>query len=521
MKQHSRNHTDHLMTSQITDLKSDISAVSARSKKQRWMGYIVTLLFEALLTIGLLALLPYFPLGSLPIPYVLLMMLVAYLYGEGPAIIAFVVGLFVYDYFFVPPVHTLWPLDMKPEGWVRITAFFLGTSIVGFATLLMQRSNRRIQRLVEKVNRQSALLETFMYYVPVGLALHDRETRHVIANQALARINEKTLDEIIDKTVREASPEWIAEDITAAIDSVFATGQPSIKRSYAFTGQADRYFDIEYHPVRTAEGEIIGVGAVVIETTEQVMAHKLLQQQYDREHHIADILQSSLMGNVAERIGTFEFETLYKAALDEARVGGDFYDTFQLSENKIAIVIGDVSGKGLAAAVQVAMARCNLRGRLYDSESPAQALAQLNNILERDASGEHFVTIFAGVIDITARTLTYANGGHEPAMFWDSAAGCARILSPTGPLVGMIRNCAYDEKTLQLKCGDELLLSTDGLSEAQCSHGLIEIEELLHVYEELKHSGPSSAFELVKHVIDYCGNELRDDVAVLRVSVVE
>ena len=487
----------------------------------RWVGYAVTLFLEVALTLFLVWLYPYFPLGDYPIPYILLIMAVAYLFGEGPAILALVAGLFIFDYFFVPPAHTLLPIAINVEGWATTAAFFMGTSIVGFATIMMRRSSRRIHALAQDLERQTALLETFTHNVPVGLALHDRQTRHLIANEAIAKFNARALSEIIGKTVWEIAPEPAAAIAAAAIERVFATGEPSVQQGEMAIRGEDRYFDIAHYPVSTSDGEIVGVGAVVVETTEQMRARQALERDYDREHRIADILERSLLSNVDRRIGAFEFETLYRAALDEARVGGDFYDVFELSADKIAIVIGDVSGKGLRAAVQVAMARCNMRGRLYDCHDPSVAMQQVNNTLVHEMAGEAFVTMFVGILDTRSRTLTYSNAGHEPIILWSAQEQQARLLGSTGPLLGMLRDSAFTAEEVVLNSGDEVLLGTDGLYELKCDHGYMRIDELIDIYAEMKQTQDFSALKLVDEVIKFCGSDLRDDIAILRVGVVE
>lgn len=116
-----------------------------------WAGYVITFFLEVAVTFILYELLPFFPIAKFPIVYVIAIMLVAYLFGEGPAIMAFVMGIFIYDYFFLPPLHTIWPMGTDLNGITSMTAFLLGTSIVGFATLQMRRSNSNIRKLLVKV----------------------------------------------------------------------------------------------------------------------------------------------------------------------------------------------------------------------------------------------------------------------------------------------------------------------------------------------------------------------------------
>lgn len=508
------------MSSLSTGSLADIAAGPV-AEWPRWVGYVATLVLEIALTYFLVWLYPHFPLGDFPITYVFLIMAVAYVFGEGPAILALIIGLILFDYYFVPPADTFWPLAEKAHGWARLVAFFMGTAVVGFATIMMRRSKRRIHGLAKELERQKALLEAFTHNVPVGLALHDRQTHYLIANEAMASLHDLALDEMLGRTVSEIVPEPMASAKVSAIESVFATGEPVIQQGRLRVGEDDRHLDIQHYPIRTAAGELLGVGAAVVETTELVRAHEALEKDYAREHRIADILQGSLLGKVKDRIGSYEFETLYRAAFDEARVGGDFYDVFELLGGKIAIVMGDVSGKGLNAAVQVAMAKCNIRGRLYDCPDPSVALTHVNNTLVYDMSVEGFVTVFVGVLDAGSKTLTYSNAGHEPAILWNSNGRQADLLGPTGPLLGMIQGSVYTAQTVALGRGDEILLGTDGLFELRCGHDYMRIEHLIEIYTELKQAKDFSALKLVNEVVRFCGSDLRDDIAVLRVDIAE
>ncbi len=630
------------------------------SRRATWMGYVVSISAVVVLTVALVALYPVFPLGRYPIAYIVLIMAVAYLFGEGPAILTFVSCFLAFEYTFMEPPRSIWPHVHTADGWAQFLAFFLGTLIVGFATVLMRRSRHRMERyaaelaearrvaehgrseletilssmmggvivvdadrkvvyanpaigrllrvrgeigdpletwvrganvreldgthiemaelplvkalqgetipeklllmdgesgpdtvmsssaapirepggeitggvviirnvtpqrrLQEDLERQRTLLETFTQNVPVGLAFLNHDLRYVIANQALSEIGGIPAEKAVGKSPREFLRADVAADIEAAARKVIEADEPVQWRDYAAVLDGERFFDVDYLPVRTSQGEMIGIGLVVVETTERVRARHELERVYEHEHRIAETLQTGLLGTIPARMNGFEFETVYRAALEEARVGGDFYDVFQISDDKIGVVVGDVSGKGLKAAVEVAMAKYSLRGRAYECDKPSAVMGRVNETLVRDMDIEGFVTIFGGILDCRARTLTYANAGHSPAILWKAAEDRAVLLGPTGPLLGMQGGLAYDEQAVGLQRGDELLLGTDGLFEVLCDREFLEVEGLLEIYTELKRSGVTSAAALVDRVVDLCKGGLRDDIAILRVSVVE
>ena len=272
-------------------------------------------------------------------------------------------------------------------------------------------------------------------------------------------------------------------------------------------------------PIRNSKREITGAVVVIRNITEQVRAREELQRMYERERRIAETLQTSLLGAVPRQISGWRFETFYRAARDEARIGGDFYDVFRLTPDKVGIVIGDVSGKGLTAAVYVATAKYSIRSRAYESNSPARVMEQVNETLVREMEADAFITIFIGVLDYPTRTLTYANCGHAPAILWKDREREAVLVEPTGPIVGAVSGISCGEEIIHLRPGDEMILGTDGLFEIHCGEGFLELEGLLAMLADLKRSGEGTASGLVEHITETCGGDLRDDVAVLRVSL--
>lgn len=159
-----------------------------------------------------------------------------------------------------------------------------------------------------------------------------------------------------------------------------------------------------------------------------------------------------------------EFGHHYRAALDESNVGGDFYAVYPLDELRYALVIGDVSGKGLAAASQVSSLQNMLRYALCASESLSAAMTQMNAIVSSQSTLSGFATMFVGIYHAADRSLTYASCGHEPPFILSGIE--VRTLETTGPPIGATSDARYREVRVTLKDGDVLMMYTDGLSEA-------------------------------------------------------
>ncbi len=487
-----------------------------------WEGYVVTLIVQALLTIILDILSPVFPIGKYAVPYLLAIMVIGYVYGKGPAILSFLTGFLTFAYWFATPQHNLHILLNSREGLTRLAAFLIGTVIVGYATISVRRARQEILDLLDRVLRQRAIMDAIFQNIPIGLAILDKNGRYLMMNQSMSNLNNTSAEEAIGKKPADILPCELAQMAEDSVNQVLKNGAPLFLKDFQSPINNQRFFDIGFYPVRLMpQGNLIGVGSVVTETTEQVLSKKQLQESYERERRISDALQSGLIGGVPESLHSFRFEVLYRAALDEARVGGDFYDVFEIDSHRIGVTVGDVSGKGLKAAMQVAMAKCSIRSQAYEHETPAKVLDLVNKTLFRYMDEESFATIFFGVLNVLNNTLSYANGGHAPVFVWKASENRASHLHPTGPLVGMSENVTYDEETIRLDSDDEIFISTDGLYELRCGSGVLDVDDLLSIYNDLKVNGLTSAQDLVEQVRKHCDSDLRDDLAVLRITTLK
>lgn len=237
-----------------------------------------------------------------------------------------------------------------------------------------------------------------------------------------------------------------------------------------------------------------------------------------REHRIATELQDALQPTVPKRLHHLQIDQYTKPALDEAAIGGDFYDVFDLDAQRYAFVIGDVSGKGLSAAAQIATVRNMLRASLYQSSEPADAIINLNRVLTKHNLLPGFVTVMTAIYHTGTGQLDYVCCGHEPGMILRACDNSVDLLKTTGAPLGVDEHAAYRSSSAHLSVGDTLLLYTDGLSEAGPnrrqmigSEGLIGILQGLLGSREIS----GSAAKIVAKVGESAGGIFRDDVCVL------
>ena len=241
---------------------------------------------------------------------------------------------------------------------------------------------------------------------------------------------------------------------------------------------------------------------------------------YTMEATIAERLQTSLASEAPERCRGLGFAGRYIPALDEASVGGDFYDVTPLPNGKVAVAIADVSGKGLEAAMHLAACKYMLKALAYSyPDDPAAVLGQLNNAINYYFHYDFFLTAFYAVIDPETGTILFANAGHPPAFLVTENANMHTCLTSTGIPLGAGPACRYHVQSVTARPGDVLLLYTDGATDAVKDGVRLDLEG---VHKMVFEAGRCSGAELVDRLYEQLSTNLdphrKDDVALLAVS---
>lgn len=235
---------------------------------------------------------------------------------------------------------------------------------------------------------------------------------------------------------------------------------------------------------------------------------------YTAEHHISETLQRALLA-VPARIEGIAFGHAYRSATEEAWVGGDFFDLFELPARRVGILIGDVSGKGVEASALASFTRQLLIAHATEDASPARVMAKTNELVRLVTEPENFVTVFFGVLSLDDGQLLYSSAGHPPPVRF-----CNRhssLLEGAGTILGAFEGVEYREFADVLSPGELLVLYTDGVVEAKRDGELLGNERLLDLVDATAEqtSVEHLAEALVTRVADYTMGHLRDDVAIL------
>ncbi len=266
-------------------------------------------------------------------------------------------------------------------------------------------------------------------------------------------------------------------------------------------------------------GFALALAAQASVTLENARLFAALQAAHDHQRDIAETMQSSLLPTVPPRVGIIEFAHKYQAALEEALIGGDFYDLFPLGGPLLGLVLADVSGKGLKAAVQTAMLKYTLRGFALETPSnPGEVLSRVNDVLcSPMSSHDGFVTLFYGVLNTETGDLVYASAGHEPPLHRSIGTGLAAPLpAGDGLALGVLPGCPYENCRVLLAPGDLLLLYTDGLTEARADDGsFLGLDGLAALLPAADVPAEAAVSAIYDAVTDFAANVRRDDVAML------
>ena len=250
-------------------------------------------------------------------------------------------------------------------------------------------------------------------------------------------------------------------------------------------------------------------------------AYAVIQQQQlqlESELSAANEIQQSMLPNVFPNFSDQkEFEI--HAMLESARqVGGDFFDFFFLDDRRVCICIGDVSDKGVPAALFMAVTKTLIKSYVMELGSPSQVISQINRDLARDNETSMFVTVFLCVVDLETNIATYTNAGHNPPFLRFADGSVQRLDTRHGPFVAIAEDHEYGESQIQLSPGDLLLLFTDGVTEAMNEERQLFTDEALKNVV-LNDSGTSSATlvnQILSRVRDFEGNaEPSDDLTLL------
>lgn len=234
------------------------------------------------------------------------------------------------------------------------------------------------------------------------------------------------------------------------------------------------------------------------------------------EINIARQIQSSLLPSAPLKSDHFE---ITGRCLPADQVGGDYFDYFFRNENRMDMVIADVSGHSIGPALFMVEARSAIRTQANGAETPAQTLAVLNDFLFADLNNsDYFITMFYLQYDTAGQLLRFANAGHPPPLLLSPKQTTCRQLDGDGLILGVREHIVFEEKTIALGKGDLILIYTDGLIEAENAHGeFFGLERVSDIFIQHAQQPPQKIIDaLLDALKQFCKKEsFKDDITLM------
>lgn len=238
---------------------------------------------------------------------------------------------------------------------------------------------------------------------------------------------------------------------------------------------------------------------------------EMQEQELQRAHEI----QQALLPKTIPQLRGFEISGAWRPA---RTVSGDYFDVFRLGENRLAICIADVSGKGVSAALLMANVQAAVRAFASEAQMPAGLCGKVNRLLCENVAVGKFVTFFFCILDGESHKLDYCNAGHLAPIL--VTGGVAQSIDGGGAVLGVFPEWKYETAMIELRPGDRLLLFTDGITEAEDEQAA-EFGAAQVVACAQKHCAETAAELnrlLLEQVAAFCGSRFQDDATLLVIA---
>jgi sigma-B regulation protein RsbU (phosphoserine phosphatase) len=249
--------------------------------------------------------------------------------------------------------------------------------------------------------------------------------------------------------------------------------------------------------------------------------HQMLvveQGRLRRELELSRLIQNEMLPREPLRLGTAEIKGV---SIPAREVGGDFFNYFALPDGRLALLVGDVSGKGVSAALLMANVQATLRARLPLETELARLADGLDREIDANTPRGVYLTLFLGILDVQRGLLTYVNAGHNPQFVIKTHEGI-RALSSTGLPIALLPGKGYTESSIEIAPGDLLFFYTDGLVETENERGdMFGAEQLQALLSAEHEQGIDAVLERVERAVREFrgGAELFDDATMMALRI--
>jgi len=406
----------------------------------------------------------------------------------------------------------------RPGGvyfWAKASPLFDPQgNISGAIETIRDISDRK--RAEQEITRSRQSLEEIISFLPDATLVINREGVVITWNRAMEELTGVSARDMVGKGDYEYALPFYGEK-KPILANLILMPEEEVESRYTHVqregdtlvvdtfipklGEAGRYFWAKASPLYDPHGTITGA----IETIRDITERREMEGRLARssaELQIAAEIQQSFLPEIIPQITGFDIAAKSVMAKE---VGGDFFDVIPfeiipLEKGTLGIIIADVSGKGVPAALFMALSRIVVRVNALWHRDPARAIFDANNIIAQDSKAGMFVTLFYGILSEKDQTLTYVNAGHNPPVVYRSSDGSIEELMPTGIVLGAVERREFFSRTLDIRTGDIIVMYTDGITESINAREEMFGEERLHSIIRMHARLPAQ--EILKKILE-------------------
>ncbi|VVB72921.1 Methanogenesis regulatory histidine kinase FilI [uncultured archaeon] len=344
------------------------------------------------------------------------------------------------------------------------------------------RDITELKMMQEALMQSERRLADIIDFLPEALLAIDLEGKVIVWNKAMELLTGFKAEEMLGKGNYEHSLPFYRIRRPILVDMVL-TPYKDIEREYfniqkdgttvlgetfiPTFGQGGSYLLGKATALWDASGQIVGA----IESIRDMTDRRLMEQKLERsraELHIAAAIQRRFIPEKIPVIPGFEIAAVSIPAME---VGGDFYDFIPLPEGRYGLVIADVAGKSIPAALFMALSRTIIRANVAHQSRTSDVLKNANNMIASDATAGMFVTLLYGILDGETLSFNYADAGHPPPLLFRAGIEVLVEEPVTGIALGAKEGAIYEESTIKFSPGDVAVFYTDGVTEAMNTKG--------------------------------------------------
>ena len=256
--------------------------------------------------------------------------------------------------------------------------------------------------------------------------------------------------------------------------------------------------DIQFVILATVFGAVYMFGVIMRDQVVRFEQQKAESSRIEAELNMASAVQADMLPNIFPAFPEREEFDIYASMKPAKEVGGDFYDFFLIDHDHLGIVIADVSGKGIPAALFMMVSKILVQNYATVCNSAAKVLEAVNHQICSGNREEMFVTVWLGILDLNTGKLTAANAGHEYPALYDGKGAFSLVRDKHGFVIGGMDGVKYKEYEIQMQPGSKLFLYTDGVPEA--TNAANELFGTKRMIEALRGAQERSAQEILEAV---------------------